>query len=239
MAVFTKTDWSNTTWVTSCLGISTQMLERFLDAVNDGDGIGVAALLQNREVNGRLTVHTHDVGLNGVGVHGVADIPDEHGGLADRFQGHAVDELGGRCLAVGIQIVIDGSDFDVAGGKNEIALVDGANHVHGAQLVGFKLQWIDIHHDLAILSAEGLGNRSAWDVGNLVANVVLTEVVQFGFVQTLAFEGNQADGQAGGVKLQHHRRQRAGRKAAEVGHREIRNRADDQHPRSCRVESKF
>jgi len=57
-----------------------------------------------------------------------------------------------------------------------------AHNVHGAQLIAFELERIDVHHNLAILSAEGLRNRSAWNVGNLVSHVVLPNVVQLGFV---------------------------------------------------------
>jgi len=57
-------------------------------------------------------------------------------------------------------------------------------------------------------------------------NGVAAQILKIGFVQALAFEGDQADGQAGGVKLQHHRRQRAGRKTAEIRHCEIGNRAE-------------
>src|SRR4029077_6548111 len=114
------------------LGNVNEVLESVLDAIHDGDGVGVPALLQDWQIYRRLAVHPNDVGLNGVSIHGFADIADENGGLADCFQRHAVDELCGGRLAVGVQVVIDGTDLNVAGGENEVALVDGAHHVHGA-----------------------------------------------------------------------------------------------------------
>ena len=54
----------------------------------------------------------------------------------------------------------------------------------------------------------------------------LAEIAQLGLVQALAFERDQADRQARGVELLDDRRQRAGRQAAQVGHREVRDLGD-------------
>ena len=64
IAVFTKTDWSKTTLRHERLGNIEQVCYARLDAVHDGDGVAVAALLQDRQVDGFLAIDAHDVGLD-------------------------------------------------------------------------------------------------------------------------------------------------------------------------------
>ncbi len=56
-----------------------QVPKRFLDALDDGDGVGFAALFENGKVDGALPIHSYDVGLDGLGVYGFADIADKEG----------------------------------------------------------------------------------------------------------------------------------------------------------------
>ncbi len=84
IAVFTKTDWSNTTLRHQLLGHVEQMLHCGLDAIHHRDGVGVAALLQHRQVDRALAIHAHDVGLDLLRVLGVADVGDAYGRLARR-----------------------------------------------------------------------------------------------------------------------------------------------------------
>ena len=56
---------------------------------------------------------------------------------------------------------------------------------------------------------------------DLIANRELREIVKLRFVEALALHRDQADRQAGGVELQHHRRKRSGRQALQIGQREI------------------
>src|SRR5256884_653768 len=148
------------------LGNVNQMLESAFDAIDDGDGVGIAALFENGKVDGALPIHSYDVGLDGLGVYGFADIADKHRGLrlADTLERHGVDVRGRRSLAVGIEVVIVRTDFDVAGGKNQVGVVDFAHHVHGTQLMRLELQRIDVNHDLAIAPAERLREigRASW-----------------------------------------------------------------------------
>ena len=51
-----------------------QMADQVADAVHHLDGVGVAALLHDRDVGGLLAVHAHDVVLNLAGVLGLADV---------------------------------------------------------------------------------------------------------------------------------------------------------------------
>ena len=107
-----------------------------------------------------------------------------------------------------------------------MALFTDVHHIHRAQLRGLQLDGIDVELDLPVLSAVGLGHRGAGNVGNLVANVELSLIVQLGFGQSLALQSHQANRHAGGVELQHDRRQRALRQPSQVSHRQVGDLAD-------------
>ncbi len=101
------------------------------------------------------------------------------------------------------------------------------------QLVG-----IHIDHGLAVLAAEDGGDFGALHHRDLIADLELGEIVKLRFVQALALHRDQADRQAGGIELQHHRRQRAGRQAFQIGQRQIRELPSRRHRRWSRAESK-
>ena len=63
MAVLTNTDWSKTTSRPAVWG-RRAVAERGLHAVDHGDGVGVAALLQHRQIDRRLAVDAHVVVLD-------------------------------------------------------------------------------------------------------------------------------------------------------------------------------
>ena len=90
-----------------------------------------------------------------------------------------------RQLAVGVEVVVDRADLHVAGGQDQVAVVHRADHIHHAELVRLQLQRIDVDHDLPIASAERLRHRCAGHVRDLVAHVVLAEIAQLRFVQSL------------------------------------------------------
>ena len=79
MAVLTNTDWSNTTLADQLLRNVDQVRHRFPHAVHHRDGIGVAALLEDRQVDRPLAVHAHDVHLNLLRVLGVSDVATRTG----------------------------------------------------------------------------------------------------------------------------------------------------------------
>ena len=198
-----------------------EMLQGILDAIDHGDGVGIAALLENRQVDRRLAVDTHNVGLNRLRVHGLADVANQNGGLADGFEGHAVDGRCRRGLAIRVEIVIKRPDLDITSRQDQVGFVDLAHDVHGAQLVRFEFQRIDVDHDLPVPAPEGLWHGSTGNIGNLIPNGVLTEIVELSLVDALAFECDQAYRQAGGVKFQDHGRQGAWGKAPQVGHGKV------------------
>ena len=102
--------------------------------------------------------------------------------------------------------------------------------------MGFELVGIGVDHDLAVLAAERLRDAGAGHAGDLVANLELRQVAQLRFVQAFAFEGDQADRQAGGIELQHHRRQRAGRQAAQLRHGQVGDGGDSRIGIGARLE---
>src|SRR5579859_7659168 len=164
------------------------MLKRVFNALDNGDGVGVAALLENRQIDGALTVNANNVGLDGLRVNGFAHVADKHGRLrlADGLQRHGVD-IGCRGrLAVGVEVVVVRANLHVAGGENQVGVIDFAHDVHGAQLMRLQLERVHINHDLAVAAAKGLGNRGARNVGNLISNVEASEVLKLGFVEALS-----------------------------------------------------
>ena len=87
----------------------------------------------------------------------------------------------------------------------------------------FEFVGVRVDHDLAIAPAERLRHAGAGHAGNLVSHLELGQIAERGFVQSLAFECDQAHGKAGGIELQHDRRQCTRGKAAQLGHGEIRD----------------
>ena len=203
-----------------------QVFQRCAYSVDNRNGVAVAALLQDREVHRALAIDAHDVGLDGTGIFGIADVGHHHLTVAFDLQRQTVDLLRRRQLAVGVDVVVLRADAHIASGKDGVRLVHCAHYVHQAQLVSFQLHRIDVHLDLAILPAERLRHRCARHIRNLVAHGELPDVVQLGFVQSLALQRDQTYRQARRIELQHHRRQGAGRQATKLRHGQVGNRAD-------------
>jgi len=69
------------------------VLDGGLHAVDDGDGVAVAALLEDRHIDGALPIDAHDVVLERAGVLGLADVGHQHGGITHRLEGISFIEL--------------------------------------------------------------------------------------------------------------------------------------------------
>src|ERR1700733_1138580 len=190
-------------------------------AVDDLDGVAFAGLLEDRYIDGVLSIDANDVGLDGAGVLGVSDVRDEHGRVAGGLEGHGVDLLRAGDLTVGVQVVVLGANAHVARGQNEVGLVHAIDYVHEAHVVGFELQRIDIDLNLAITAAIRLRHGSAGHVGDLVADLELCEVFEIGLVEAFAFERDEAYGLARCGHAEHDGRQRPGGQAAQIGHGEV------------------
>ena len=189
-----------------------------LHAVDDGDGVAVAALLEDRNVDGALAVDADDVVLQRAGVLGLADVGDQDRSVANGLQRHLVHGLGVGKLAVGVDVEVLAADAHVARGQDEVGAVHGLDDVVEAEVAGLHLERVDVNLNLAVGAAVGLRDRGALDVGDLIADLELSEIFELRFVEAFAFEGDQADRLRGGVSAQDDRRQRARRQTAEVGH---------------------
>ena len=49
----------------------------------------------------------------------------------------------------------------------------------------FQFYRVDIHHDLAIASAKWLRDGCTWNIGDLVADLELREILEIGLIQPL------------------------------------------------------
>lgn len=178
-------------------------------------------LLEHGEVDGTLAVDPDDVGLDGRPVLHPGNIRHEHLGRPGDFQGNPGDLIHGVELAVRLDRVVGRADHDIASRKDRVRPLEGCDHIHQAQLPGLELHGIDIDHDLPVFAAEWLGYRRARCSGYLVTDIKLAEVAQLRLVKALPRQRDQADGEAGSVELQYHRREGAGREPSQVRHREV------------------
>ncbi len=89
MAFLTNTDWSKITDVMSDFGTSSSPATARLDAVDHRDGVDVAALLENGQVDRALAIDPHDAGLDLRGVLGRADVAHHHRGPVDGLERQA------------------------------------------------------------------------------------------------------------------------------------------------------
>ena len=86
-----------------------------LDPIDNRNGVGVATLLEDRQINRSLTVDPHNVVLNLVSIFGVAHVLDVDRRLTNDFQRHIVDVVDRVELTVGIDVVIDRPDRHITG----------------------------------------------------------------------------------------------------------------------------
>ena len=106
------------------LGNISEFCDGLADAIDHGDSIGVATLLQHGQIDRALPIDANYVALNCGGIFGAADIANTDGRLADHFQGKVVDLFERRQLAVGIDVVIERADGHVASRQDEVRIVD-------------------------------------------------------------------------------------------------------------------
>ena len=198
-----------------------QVRRKIADIVDHLDGIAVSARLHDRDVSGLLAVDADDVVLKLAGVLRLAHVAHRDPAVAHGLDGNAVEIDDILDQAVGVNVKIGGPDLDIAGGENEVAVVNGIDDIHHAHLTGKKLERIDVNHRLPVFAAEYGGNLRAVDDGNLIANGELRQIVKLGFAESFARYRNQRDGKAGGVEFQHQWRQGPRRQSLEIGECEI------------------
>jgi hypothetical protein len=64
------------------------MLDCSLHAIDDRDSVAVAALLEDGNIDGALSIDAHDVILERARIHGLADVRHQHGGISHGFERH-------------------------------------------------------------------------------------------------------------------------------------------------------
>ena len=121
-----------------------------------------------------------------------------------------------RGRGVGLDRVLEAVDLHGARGRDQILRVDGVDHVGGRQSLGLQGGEIDVHLDLALLAAVGIGRLRAFDGGQLGADGVRAQVDELLLVQALAGEAELQHGHAGGVVLNDERRRGARRQTAQL-----------------------
>ena len=183
------------------LGHIHQMSDAVAHTIHHGDGVGIATLFEHRQVGGALAVNADHVGLDLRPVLRLADITHKNRGQPHRLERDALDLLHGVDLAVRVQIVVHRADSHITRRQNQVRFVDRTHYIHNADLMSLQLQGIHIDHDLAVLAAERGGHGSAGDPGHLIADDVVANVAQLRFAHAFALQRNEADRQAGGVKL--------------------------------------
>ena len=138
--------------------------------------------------------------------------------------------------AVGVDEVVGVADLRVAGGNDEVGVVQRVDDVHQRQAARLERLAVGVHHDLAVLAAEGRRHRRARHRRQLVADVVLRLVAELRFREALARHRDQRHRQRRGVGLEHQRRQRSRRQVAQVGHRQVGERGRRRVDVGARVE---
>ena len=133
---------------------------------------------------------------------------------------------GGR--GVGLHLVLEAVDLDGAGRRDHVLRVHRVHHVGRREPARLQGGQIDVHLDLALPSAVGVGRLRAFHRRQLRADRVLPQVVQLLLVQSLAGEAELQHRHAGRVVLDDERGKGSRRQRAHqhlVDRRHLRHRA--------------
>src|SRR5581483_11119256 len=202
-----------------------QVANRLLDSVNDRNSIAVAALFKNRQIHRSLSIHPDNIRLNGGCIFRMAHIRHHQFRIAFGFKRQPVDFFRGGKLAIGVDVVVLGAYAHVTGRQNRVCIVNCAYNIHQAQLMSLKLYRINIDLDLPVLAAKRLWYGCAGYICDLITNRELAKIVQLGFIQSLAFQCDEANRQTRSIEFEHNWWQSAGWQSPQLGHRQIRDSA--------------
>src|SRR5579859_2781641 len=186
-----------------------QSLDGLLNAIDDRDGVGVAALLQNGDVNRALSIDAHDVVLQRSPVDGVTHVRDKHRIFSLGLKWDVIESPCVWDLGVGVKVVISGPNADIASRKNQIRQIRGTHNIHRTQLMRLQLQGVDVNHNLPVTATVWRGNRCSGNAGNLIANRKLQIVVELRLVKALTLDRQQAHGKTRGIHTHYHGGKRA------------------------------
>src|ERR1700761_7428030 len=193
-----------------------EVLHEPANAVNNFDSVRITALFHDRDVDRSLTIYADDVVLNLAGVFGFAHVLHGNPRIANCLQRNFIHLAHVADKAVRIYVVIEGPDFHITGGKDEVRAVHGADDIHQAQVARHELVRVYVNHDLPILAAEWRRYFGAFDNRDLVSNRKLRVIVKLGLAESLAFDGDETDRLAGSIEFEDDRRQGARRQALQI-----------------------
>jgi hypothetical protein len=113
----------------------------------------------------------------------VCDIAHEHGLPAHLFDRKLID--GGDRVRAGVhrQRIVFRPDLDVAGGQNDVLLLNRRGHIRRRERARGKRLLVEVDHNDARLAAVGVRNFGAVDNRQIGPNDVLAKIVQLGIRQ--------------------------------------------------------
>ena len=181
--------------------------QELLDAVHHVDDIGARLALDVHD-HRRLVVHPRRL-LHVLGaVHHVGDVGEAHGGavLVGDDEGAV---LGGREeLIVGADAERLPRPFEAALGLVHVGLAEHRAHVLEAEAVGRELRRVHLHADGRLLAAADRHQADARELGDLLRQVGIGEVLDLGEGQGIGGEGERQDRRVRRVDLAVDRRAR-------------------------------
>ena len=75
---------------------------------------------------------------------GVSDVAHADPGIADGLQRNVVELVHVVDEAVRVDVIIERADLNIAGGQDQILIVDGVHHVHHAEVARNQFVRIDV-----------------------------------------------------------------------------------------------
>jgi hypothetical protein len=132
-----------------------------------------------------LAVDANDRGLRLVRVDDAADVLDVDRRVAGALPPdddvlHRPDDLE---LVVRVEVVVEAAHVDVAGGQEEVRVVDRAHHLEDGQALGVQLVAVEVHGDLAHFAAVDRRRRDAAQPLDLGLNDVVGQIAELPLVE--------------------------------------------------------
>src|SRR5262249_40134876 len=107
-----------------------------------------------------------------------------------------LDGCGDRIGENGVLLV---ADLGQARWQREVLGIDRVDDVRRRQAPGLKLCWIDIDHDLPVLSSVRGRERDAWNRGQLLTQVVVAVIVKLLLIESIGSQAKLQDRNARGI----------------------------------------
>ena len=112
--------------------------------------------------------------------------------------------------------VLEAVDLHRAGGHDQVLRGDSVDHISGRQSLGLERVQVNVHLNLALLSAVGEGRLRSLDGCQLGSNRIRAQVEDLLLVESFAGKTQHQNGHAGGVVLDDEWRRGAGRQTTQL-----------------------